>query len=236
MVAGGGVPVAGDTYSDILFYHDFETSTTCASCNAHYSAGDAAPTCSGTQVAIDSGLAAVGSNSLDCPTDYDRQVFTVSSSDIADHESGRIGCSLYITTVGLDSTVWRVYYGANDYIMLSIYDSNFPAKLRFRYMTSGGTGNDVTITTSDILSQNTWYFVEARWNPGGDGNDFVLYVDGEDVGNSNDAVGSFAGTPTELVIGEVLGVASDIHIDQFYSSSDPGRDLNALKTCTTCHP
>lgn len=232
-VMAAGVAAAGDTYSDILFYHGFETSTTCASDNAEYSAGDNTPTCQ-SGAAIDTTTIKVGANSLSIPTGYDRMQFTVSSGDIADHLSGRVGFYFYATAWPTNDSLFRIYYDASNYIegraeVVSTYNRVF---LIYR---TGGASVNIRGTTN--LSLDTWYFLEFSWNQGGAGNDFVLYTNGVSTATDDTASNAWDGIPTLLEIGDVQGnTSAQFYIDQFFSSSDPARDLNAIKDCTTCNP
>lgn len=228
--SGGG---GGDSYSDILFYHSFETSSDCTLNNADYSAGDATPTCQ-SGVTIATSPVALGTYSLGVPSDYDRMVFDISNGDIVDHLSGRIGWWVYITSVGgLGGSFVDIRYDASNYIQVETY-SAAPASIRMIY-SAGGTAAAWT-TATNPLTLNGWHYIEAEWNQGAAGNDFELFVNGVSVGTNDGATGTWAGSPVTLSIGENNGTAMNYNMDQFYSSDDPARDLYAERNSTTSHP
>lgn len=227
-VVGGGVPAAVTTYPDILFYHSFETSTTCSSCNADKYVGDNIPTCE-SAAAIDSELAAVGSNSLDASTSYDRMHFVLNNDDNCDVDSGRMGAYVYFTTIANGFGIFRAYYDANNYISLTSFGTT---QLRLVYR-SGGTSSAFNSSTG-VISSGTWYYIEIRWNKGGAGNDYEIYVDGVSVGSDDTATGDWTkGASGQLVVGDFEGNSGDVHFDQFIVTNDQTRSLNDVKAITS---
>lgn len=223
---------SGIDYSDILFYHGFETSADCTLNNAEYSAGDATPTCQ-SGVAISTTMAFAGTNSLSVPTDYDRMEFDISAGDIVDHVSGRIGFAFHPTVGTIGATVYRAFYDANNYIQVALYDGIEPLKMRVTYM-AGGTS--AVFDTTDIINLDTDQYVELKVDQGSVGNDFEVFVNGVSVATDDTATGVWGGTPTVMALGDVDGVQAPYYLDQFYSSSDPERDLYALRNLTNAHP
>lgn len=229
LFAGRPPAAAGGSYSDIVFYNSLETSTTCADCDADKSAEDSTPTCvSGTN--ISTVIYQVGSNGLDVSTAYDQFEFDIFSADIVDHLSGRIGFYVYFDTTYMhNASLFRVYYDASNYILLSTAISS-GNRLRLTY-NAGGTAT--AFNTTVTFSVDTWYFVEAVWNKGGAGNDYQIIVDGGTPATDDTATGTWGGTPTVFEIGEVNGNTSNVFLDQILSSTDPERDLEAIKDLTS---
>ena len=230
-ISGGGGGEAPASYPDILFFHSFETSTTCASCTADKAAGSGTMTC-GDGVTIDSGFAAVGSNSLDNNSAWNGATVPLSSEDNATIKtSGRVGFWMYITTAANSHVVFLAEYDANNYLKVELLGSNM-------YISVSGGGTGATYECGTAVSAATWYFVEVRWDKGGAGNDYIMYVSTEisqdttGVG-SEIATGIWAGTTGTIGWNDLEGNGGDTHIDNVMISNDKDRDLYALRNETS---
>lgn len=209
---GGG----GGGYSDILFYWGAESGT------AEKSAGDATATF-GSSAEVNTGIPKVGSYSLDCPTGYDTASFDISSNDILDPVSGRVGFYWYVTTYNNDG-FWTASYDGNNNITFEKYGG----QMAIRHT---GNGTTVTLYTGFNPTADTWYFVELVW--GGATNTLELFLDGVSEASTTSSLTSMTSDPTTLIFGVTTGSDSDAHYDQMLSSNDPARDLNAIKNQTS---
>jgi hypothetical protein len=215
---GGG---GGGGYADIIFYWGCESTT------VEKTAGDSTPTAAGN-AAIDSAVHRVGAASCDLPGAYALYSFTINNDDIVDTTSGRVGFYLYCDTITSNYGLFRATYDASNIITMQIFDAD---EVYTGYV-AGGTGPTYQRATG--LLATTWQFVEFRWNKGGNGNDYVVYVDGVSQDAYDDASGTWSLSATGIMnIGDFSGEAGDCHIDQFIVSNDPDRDLYAIRNNTS---
>jgi hypothetical protein len=231
VVGQGG---AAATYTDILFYHDFETSLTCGDCNAHYSAGDASPSCQ-SAAAIDDDSGVDGGNALSIPTSYDRQTYVLNNDDIVHTAGGRVGFYVWVDTYASYDELFAAAYPTSNHV-IKIYTKIVSEvnELTFIYIAGGDSS---TVTTSGLaLTTGAWHFVEYMFNPAGPS--FKGYVDGVEVTSDTTNTGTMTKASNgTMEIGDYDGNNSTtVYIDQFFSSNDTTRNLNAIKNLTSAHP
>ena len=214
--AGGGT-----TYPDILFYDGFEGAT-----NAAKPSDKARTLKSGA--ALDNGstpTAPVGSYSLDCPSEYDRAQYSVSSADIISGAEGRLGLYIYIESV--TGAPYIFDYSVDGSNIINAYLTT--GRAVYFYYKAGG--ESMVITSSVTITAETWTFVEIAWDNAG--NSYKIYIDGTERGSATDNLPDWAGTGGTLQIGETSGNSGNFHVDQVIISNDATRDLNAIKSTTS---
>ncbi len=130
-------------------------------------------------------------------------------------------CRIFSKAVGTDTN--------DHYIMLSTVKAGSATRLRFRLMTNGVTGT--LIASSGNLSNNEWVHVAAVY----DGNNMLLYKDGEQVGSvpksgnittNNSAQAWIGGNPPSSSIRPWDGSISDLRL---YSRALTGQEIRDLR-------
>ena len=217
-------PSGGASYPDIDFYWGCESAT------AEKSAGDNTATYNSGAV-ISSAQHAVGSNSLSIPSTFDFAEFTVSSSDILSHISGRIGFYLWVTTFEAGDSLFHLRYDDTNAIWGYLSGTD---ELQLYYRRGGGASSSAWSDGGNITT-GSWFFVEFSWNVVGTNPNLAIYVNGTLRGTGmDDLTEVWAGTPTALRLGFYgTNSGSVIFIDQVLCSSLYTRDLNALKGGTS---
>ena len=138
----------------------------------------------------------------------------ISVTQTIDYAGGRIGFYWEPQEVAAGRIAW----GNNDDWYIEYVSAS---TTRFRYQ---GTTNDKTTT----FSIGVQYFIELKFT----GSNMEIFIDGV-------SKGTVAGTGTAddtLRLFSNDGNAWDAYIDQVFMSNDETRDLNAIRTCTDCHP
>lgn len=213
--AAGGEP----TYPDIIY------EWSCDSLTAELSAGDTTATAE-AGAAINTTTYYQGTGSCGIGGSYQRFDFLLNNDDVIDVDAGRIGMWVRVTTTG-NSTIFNAEYGsASNRIRVYMFGTN---RIYYDYV-AGGTGVTYTGTGNSAFTNNTWFFVEFAWNKGSAGNDFQLFINGTSVSTNDTATGTWSKTSTgTFSIGDYEGNNAVFFIDRVRYSTDPTRDLYALR-------
>jgi hypothetical protein len=223
--AGGGSAPPGEDYSDInLFWR----------CEAEALASGDYPT-SGSittneHAAITDAAGIIGTNGLELTAGYDNAAVTayVPGSDV-----GRIGFWVrHNSSVVNNTELFKIYISTSNYFRVYI-----PAGSDIIFGNYRAGATDHYISGTSVLSADTNYFVEIAWDLT-TSNTIVFYLstDGsqDTSGTSTSATfDPFDDTGFSAYVGDSGGAGGSVYYDNIIISTDPTRDLYALRNLTT---
>lgn len=169
-------------------------------------------------------------------TNWEYLVLDISSADIISMAKGRLGFWAYWPTGGMDSKrLIKVSDGGVGYLEVH---ANAASDRMECYYNDGSTTVAVSAANASI-AENAWYFIECEWNTTlGVGADYVTIYTTTNAGSTTSA--SATGTLTapswtKFYFGLFTNSTNyEAYYDNLMISSDPARDLKALRSTTAC--
>lgn len=221
----GGKKASAPTYPDIILDMNAEGTWSAGTSYTADGTGECAEDTSGainSAFVEETGSPLSGSSSFTWDTNYDFCTFDFTTS----MTKGRIGSYLKIDLLAAGTEFLKIYntaapLGRIGFVMAA---SSYVQVLFF----------DGTTTVSDVISTTavgTVAYVEVAWDSTvGDGSDYVkIYVNGV-LEDSSTALTLNGMDFTNFYPGNTGDLSGDATIDRVRISTDPLRDLNALKT------
>lgn len=211
----------GDDYSDITFWWG------CKSTSIDHTDGEDSTASLNSDAAINSDAGIIGTNGLDCPTNYDFATLTDSTDGAWPTSSFRLG--FYFNSNTWTDGCWFVHkrYDANNRFYAK-RASGSEIYINYKWSAS----DTVTLTSSGAGLDSGEHFIELIVDD--DTNLMQILVDGVSKGSQNTAISAFT-AGGEIKIGEPSGCGEsvDAYFDNVIISNDITRDLNALKNLTS---
>lgn len=212
-----GCPSGGDTYSDILLFWRAESTTLDASDYPESGTISLNPTAT-----ISASAAIVGSYGVESVNGYDHVILTTYSPGST---KGRVGF-WYSPQATQSGTIFSIYVDSSNYLI-------FYANGQMVYR-SGGTSVD-SYTGYGIDTVEEVYFVEVYWDL--DNDTMGEYVHTDTVEDTTGRTIAPTQTPftdisAVVVVGPRDGNGALSYIDNIIFSTDPARDLYALRNLT----
>jgi hypothetical protein len=215
-VAGSGAVAA--SYPDILFYWGMESAATEKS-GKTMTLGDATSLSTAyASVGTHSMLVYKGSGSITLSNT------AISSSDILSATSGRFGVDVLVHSYIQNTGIIRAYYDAGNCILCNLSAATI-GEVRCAYSTT-----EALVTTSCGMTLDNWTYIEFAW--GGSPKTMEIFCNGTSRASSTSALVAM-NQPNDMQIGDWFGSGAGVYLDQALISSDPARDLNALKADTS---
>lgn len=151
-----------------------------------------------------------GTYSLSCPTALDNAAFSIPTGFSTN--TGTVVLYVYVTTFFSDATLFRAYVDAQNYISI-ILKTSTTSQIRGVHM-AGNTARLATSTYNGGIPSNQWLKVIFKWsNTAVSGKYLSLTIDDANEGSATLALGSWEGSLSTMVIGEVHGNAAAFFLD-----------------------
>lgn len=202
-----------------------------------FSAGDITATIGGT-AAINTDAAFIGTNGLDIPSSSDYALFSISSGDLLDVDTGAIALWFRLNVFG-GATLFTATQIAQPSHNITIWPSGTDdatgREISFRIRRAGAI--NLTLTTTDAdLALNTWYFLVARFDEPNNDRRIEIYNDDgslrtarEDLDTNFDQ----PGTLDQMQIGDGSGGSGDLHLDNIFIADDYNEPLEDKMNITS---
>lgn len=153
-----------------------------------------------------------GTYSLSCPTSLDNAAFSIPTGFSTN--TGTVVLYVYVTTFFSDATLFRAYVDAQNYISIILKTSaETTSQIRGVHM-AGNTARLATSAYTGGIPSNQWLKVIFKWsNTAVSGKYLSLTIDDANEGSATLALGSWEGSLSTMVIGEVAGNPAAFFLD-----------------------